>query len=96
MEESFLVKGMIKGLVRGLAISLLLGLSSTSAWAEITSCEAIKDKVAAKLEGKGVNNYTLQVVSKDTETKYRVVGSCEGGKKKIIYKKEKSSDKAEE
>ncbi|MDP1976090.1 DUF1161 domain-containing protein [Undibacterium sp.] len=81
-------------LVKGLVISFLL--SSAPAWAEITSCETIKDKVAAKLERKGVNNYSLQVVSKDTETKYRVVGSCEGGKKKIIYKKEKASSKAEE
>ena len=80
-------------LVKGLVVSLLL--SSATAWAEITSCETIKDKVAAKLEGKGVNNYTLEVVSKDTETKHRVVGSCEGGKKKIIYKKTKAG-KSEE
>lgn len=81
-------------LVKGLVMSLLL--STAPAWAEITSCETIKDKVAAKLERKGVNNYTLEVVSKDTETKFRVVGSCEGGKKKIIYKKTKDSKKTEE
>lgn len=75
----------ISVLIKSLAISVLL--CTTPAWAEITSCETIKDKVAAKLERKGVNNYTLEVVSKDTETKLRVVGSCEGGKKKIIYKK---------
>ncbi|MES2040109.1 MAG: DUF1161 domain-containing protein [Pseudomonadota bacterium] len=86
MGKSILVKGMV--------ISLLLG--SAPVWAEVTSCETIKDKVAAKLEGKGVNNYSLQVVSKDTETKHRVVGTCEGGKKKIIYKKEKAGSKAEE
>lgn len=88
MRKSVLISG------QGLVISLLL--SSAPAWAEITSCETIKDKVAAKLERKGVNNYSLQVVSSDTETKHRVVGSCEGGRKKIIYKKEKASGKTEE
>lgn len=81
-------------LVNSLVISSLLG--TTTAWADITSCETIKDKVAAKLERKGVNNYTLEVVPKETETKFRVVGSCEGGKKKIIYKKTKDSSKTEE
>ncbi|MFZ6731220.1 DUF1161 domain-containing protein [Undibacterium sp. Ji42W] len=80
--------------IKGLVISLLLG--GAPAWAGVTSCETIKDKVAAKLEAKGVNNYSLQVVAKDTETTHRVVGTCEGGKKKIIYKKEKAGSKAEE
>lgn len=66
-----------------LASSLIL-ISATS-WAAVTSCDEIKSKIETKLEGKGVKNYTLQAVPKDTETKDRVVGSCEGGSKKIIY-----------
>ncbi|MFZ6843247.1 DUF1161 domain-containing protein [Undibacterium sp. RuTC16W] len=78
-----------------LASSLIL--ISTSSMAAITPCVDIKEKVEKKLEGKGVKNYSLQVVSKDVETKNRVVGVCEGGKKKIIYTKTKSvkADKEE-
>ncbi|MFZ6721834.1 DUF1161 domain-containing protein [Undibacterium sp. Ji49W] len=88
MKRSTLIHTLISG--------LLLISASAHAEAGILSCEALKEKIATKLEGKGVDNYTLQVVSKDTETKYRVVGSCEGDKKKIIYKKEKAGAKAEE
>lgn len=66
-----------------LASSLIL--ISASSWSAVTSCDAIKSKIETKLEGKGVKNYTMQVVAKDVETKNRVVGSCEGGSKKIIY-----------
>ncbi|MFZ6769592.1 DUF1161 domain-containing protein [Undibacterium sp. Di26W] len=83
-------------LIHTLASGLLLIAAAAHAEAGILSCEALKEKIATKLEGKGVNNYTLQVVSKDTETKHRVVGSCEGDKKKIIYRKEKAGAKAEE
>ncbi|MFZ6672995.1 DUF1161 domain-containing protein [Undibacterium sp. Rencai35W] len=72
-----------------LASSLIL--ISTSSMAAITPCVDIKEKVEKKLEGKGVKNYSLQVVSKDVETKNRVVGVCDGGKKKIIYTKTKSA-----
>jgi hypothetical protein len=54
------------------------------------------DKINAKLEGKGVSDYALKVVPKDTETKLRVVGVCEGGSKKIIYQKQKAKKKTEE
>lgn len=76
-------------LLPSLAVCLMLG--SASGWAAVTSCETIKDKVAAKLDGKGVSSYTLRVVSKDTETKLRVVGTCDGGRKKITYRRGKSA-----
>lgn len=72
-------------LIHGLILSLMLG--NAPAWAAMTSCEAIKDKISAKLEGKGIEHYTLQVAAKDAATTHRVVGSCEGGSKKVIYKK---------
>ena len=80
--------------VKSLICSLML--YSVSAGAAITSCETIKDKVDARLDSKGVSNYTLKVVLKDTPTKLRVVGVCEGGKKKIIYQKDKRADKTDE
>ncbi len=74
-----------------LASGLIL-ISATS-WATVTSCDEIKSKIETKLEGKGVKHYTLQVVAKGTETKDRVVGSCEGGSKKIIYTRAGKSEK---
>ena len=46
-------------------------------------------EIAAKLDAKGVKNYTLTIVAvgevKDTD---KVVGSCDGGTKRITYTKE--------
>lgn len=70
-----------------LAGSLILMSMSSSGWAAITSCDQVKTKIEAKLAGKGVKDYSLQVVAKDAETKNRVVASCDGGKNKIIYQK---------
>jgi hypothetical protein len=52
------------------------------------SCEELKTEIAAKLDAKGVKGYSLDVVAKDTDaTDGKVVGTCEGGTKKIVYKK---------
>jgi hypothetical protein len=51
-------------------------------------CEDLKTEIAAKLDGKGVKGYSLDVVTKDQEvTDGKVVGTCEGGTKKVVYKK---------
>ncbi|HKW57573.1 MAG TPA: DUF1161 domain-containing protein [Candidatus Acidoferrum sp.] len=51
-------------------------------------CEELKTEIATKLDGKGVKGYSLDVVAKDAEvTDGKVVGTCEGGTKKIVYKK---------
>ena len=50
-------------------------------------CEELKSEIAKKLEGKGVSSYTLDIVGKDQETDAKVVGTCDGGTKKIAYKR---------
>jgi outer membrane lipoprotein-sorting protein len=52
-----------------------------------TPCEEVKSEIAQKLDAKGVKSYTLEVVSKDQETDGKVVGTCEGGAKKIVYRR---------
>ncbi len=52
-----------------------------------TPCEEVKSDIAKKLEAKGVKSYTLEVVDKDQETDGKVVGTCEAGAKKIVYKR---------
>jgi len=52
------------------------------------SCEELKSEIAQKLEAKNVKGYSLGIVERDKETvDGKVVGSCEGGAKKIIYSK---------
>jgi len=59
-------------------------------------CEELKSEIAAKLDAKGVKGYSLDVVEKDKEvTDGKVVGTCEGGTKKIVYRKGASPAKDE-
>lgn len=50
------------------------------------SCDELKEKIAAKMESKGVKGAILTVTAKDEAGKSgKIVGSCEGGSKKIVY-----------
>lgn len=52
------------------------------------ACDDLKSEIAAKLDAKGVNSYSLEIVAKDEEVKEgKVVGACGGGTKKIVYHK---------
>lgn len=64
---------------------MLLGFSST--WAQVKSCEELKTEIAAKIEANGVKDYTLEVVASDYSGDAKVVGTCDGGTKKIVYSK---------
>jgi hypothetical protein len=70
-----------------LILAVGLSLVATSALAQ-KDCEELKSEVAAKLQAKGVNVFTLEIVAADKVKDEKVVGSCEGGTKRIIYKKE--------
>ncbi|MFA7292973.1 MAG: DUF1161 domain-containing protein [Rhodocyclaceae bacterium] len=69
-----------------LAATLSLCLLTAPAFARM-SCEELKSNIAAKIESKGVKNYQLEIVAADEAKDAKVVGTCEGGKKKITYKK---------
>ena len=49
-------------------------------------CEELKAESAAKLDATGVTGYTLEIVNKG-EPAGKVVGSCEGGTKEIVYRR---------
>ena len=61
----------------------------TLAFAQIKPCDELKGEIDAKLQAKSVANYTLEIVPTDEVKDQKVVGSCDGGKKKITYTKEK-------
>jgi hypothetical protein len=49
------------------------------------ACEELKDEIAKKLDAKGVKGYTLEIVAKEKDAEGKVVGTCDGGTKKIVY-----------
>jgi len=57
----------------------------TAAFAEIKSCDELKTEIEAKLKAKGVTEYTLEIIPADQVKDQKIVGSCEGGTKKISY-----------
>ena len=62
-----------------------LAFAATPALAQSKSCDELKAEIAKKIEDKGVKNYTLEIVANDQVGDRKVVGSCEGGTKKIVY-----------
>ena len=68
---------------------LAVGLLSIagSALAAGKPCEELKSEIAAKIDAKGASGYSLEIVDKGASTDAKVVGSCEGGTKEIVYKR---------
>ncbi|MGZ4814128.1 MAG: DUF1161 domain-containing protein [Terriglobales bacterium] len=61
---------------------------SVSAFSQAAKpCEELKSEIAKKLESNGVKSYALDVVTKDKDAEGKVVGTCEAGTKKIVYRK---------
>ncbi len=50
-------------------------------------CEELKSEIAANISARGVKSFQLDIVATEAVKDQKVVGSCEGGKKKITYKK---------
>ncbi|MBB2487369.1 DUF1161 domain-containing protein [Mitsuaria sp. WAJ17] len=71
-----------------LTLALLATVLATPALAAVKPCEELKAEIAAKLDEKGVKNYTLAVVESDKVGEAKVIGSCEGGSRKITYEKQ--------
>ena len=67
------------------AIALILAAGHAMA---AKPCEELKTEIAAQLDAKGVKHYTLDIIGKDDATDQKVVGSCGGGTKKIVYKRD--------
>jgi hypothetical protein len=69
-----------------IVVVLVLSFFAVSAYA-MKPCEELKTEIEAKLNAKGVKNFTLEIVSKEEVKDQKVVGSCDGGTKKITYQK---------
>jgi hypothetical protein len=51
-------------------------------------CEDLKAEIGDKLDAKGVKNYSLRIVNAVDAGEGKVVGSCDGGTKNILYARE--------
>lgn len=68
-------------------LALAVTALGAPAFAAAKPCEELKTEIAAKLDEKGVKHYTLTVVENDKVGEAKVIGSCDGGSKKITYEK---------
>ena len=69
-------------------LALLLGLLAGAAVAEPKPCEELRAEIEVKIQAAGVASYTLEIVPNDeAQDPNMVVGSCDGGTKKIIYQR---------
>lgn len=50
-------------------------------------CEELKQEIAARIEANGVRQYQLQIVEPEAEQVGRIVGSCNGGSRRIAYQR---------
>lgn len=72
--------------MRNLVIFAVLVLAATPALAK-KDCNELKSEIEAKIKAKGVKAFTLEVVAADAAKEGKVVGSCDGGAKRIVYKR---------
>ena len=72
--------------MKKLLLAVALCAASTASLAA-KNCEELKSEIDAKMKANGVPVFTLEVVAADAPEDGKVVGTCEGGQKKIIYKR---------
>jgi hypothetical protein len=70
--------------VMAIAASLLI---ASPVFAQVKPCEELKTEIETKIKNNGVKVFTLTIVDKDAAEDGKVVGTCEGGTKKIVYKR---------
>ena len=75
-------------MVKLIAAAVVIGLSvSGPALAQRKDCGELKGEIEAKIKKNGVEKFALDVVDADKEAEGKVVGTCDGGTKKIVYKR---------
>jgi uncharacterized protein DUF1161 len=64
-------------------------LIASPALAQRKDCNELKGEIEGKIKANGVKEFTLDVVpnEKVKDGDGKVVGSCDGGAQKIVYKK---------
>ena len=74
------MKMIVAAVVVGMAVS-------GPALAQRKDCGELKGEIEAKIKNNGVEKFTLDIVDKDAPADGKVVGTCDGQTKKIVYKR---------
>lgn len=67
-----------------LAVAAILTSSAAHA---AKPCGELKEEISKKVEARGARGFTLDIVTAADVGDKKVVGSCDGGTKKIVYEK---------
>ncbi|HEX7220750.1 MAG TPA: DUF1161 domain-containing protein [Burkholderiales bacterium] len=71
-----------------IAAAVVVGMAvSGPALAQRKDCGELKGEIEAKIKKNGVEKFSLDVVEADKQAEGKVVGTCDGGTKKIVYKR---------
>lgn len=75
-------------MVKLIALAVVVGLAiSGPALAQRKDCGELRGEIEAKIKKNGVEKFSLDVLDKDAQADGKVVGTCDGGTKKIVYKR---------
>ena len=75
-------------MLRLIAAALVTGLVvSGPVMAQRKDCGELKGEIEAKIKKNGVDKFSLEVVEADKSAEGKIVGTCDGGSKKIVYKR---------
>lgn len=70
------------------ALFVLVLAGASAVQAKTKPCEELKAEIETKIQSAGVTSYTLEIVTaSDVQDPNMVVGSCEGGSRKIVYQR---------
>lgn len=76
-------------MIRLIAVAVVTALVvSGPALAQRKDCEELKGEIEAKIKKNGVDKFSLDIVDADAQVADgKVVGTCDGNTKKIVYKR---------
>ena len=76
-------------MVKLIAAAVVVGLViSGPALAQRKDCGELKGEIEGKIKKNGVEKFSLEIVEADKQADGKVVGTCDGGTKKIVYKRD--------
>jgi hypothetical protein len=75
-------------MMKMIAAAVVVGMAvSGPALAQRKDCGELKGEIEAKIKKNGVDKFSLDVLEKDAQADGKVVGTCDGGAKKIVYRR---------
>lgn len=76
-------------MIRVIVAVVALGVAgAASAQSMRKPCEELKAEIEAKIKKNGIEKFTLDVLDMDAQAEGKVVGTCDGNTKKIVYKRD--------